>query len=103
MKIHNPNKDVLDMKNKAYLTNENLDKDKPSQNSSNRFENNRGNIRGRDQLYRKRQFQGRQSAGDVTCYRYEQQEHLQYGWRLRLDHRIPQGLNIRRPAARNGK
>lgn len=101
--IQNLNKDVLDMKNRAYSTNENSDKDMSPQYSSPRFENYRGNIRGRGQFYRQGQFQGRQSAGDVTCYRCGQQGHLQYGCRVRLDHRRPQGLNMRRPTARRGK
>lgn len=101
--IQNLNKDVLDMKNRAYSTNENSDKDMSPQYSSPRFENYRGNIRGRGQFYRQGQFQGRQSAGDVTCYRCGQQGHLQYGCRVRLDHRRPHGLNMRRPTARRGK
>lgn len=97
--VQNLNKDILDMKKQAYSTNENLNKNKPPQYYSSRFENYRGNIRGRGQFCR----QGRQSAGDVTCYRCGQQGHLQYGCRVRLDHRRSQGLNMRRPTARRGR
>lgn len=56
--IQNLNNYVLDMKNRAYSTNENSDKEKPPQYSSPRFENYKGNHRGRSSFIDKDSCRG---------------------------------------------
>ena len=56
-----------------------------------------GNYRNRGKDYP----QERRNEGEVVCYRCGQVGHIQYGCRVRLDHK--RDLNSQRPASRRGR
>lgn len=85
--IQNWSKDVAEMRKRVYSADKNENRENHTKYGNTNYTSYRRNTKGRGQGYRQKLSQGRESTEEMKCQRCGQSIHLQYGCKVRLDHK----------------